>query len=76
MRDGHSPIWSIAPFGAVFVVVSFTAALTPLFSKRKRKDRSRIERYAFDLCGIAAMGESFSCGGGLSFMSFHATIWA
>jgi hypothetical protein len=36
MRDNASPIWSIAPFGAVFSVVSLTAAQIPPFLSRKQ----------------------------------------
>ncbi len=38
---------------------------------RSVKDRSKIERNAFDLWGMAAIGEILSCGGGLSLMSSH-----
>jgi hypothetical protein len=48
----------------------------PPSSKRNRNDRLRIDQYAFDLCGITAIGKICSCGGGLSFISSHATIQA
>ncbi len=72
----HFPIWSIAPPGAIFFMVSFTASLNlPLFS-RSRKERSRIDRYAFDLCGIAVMGEIISSVGGLLLILSHSTTRA
>ncbi len=72
----QSPIWSIAPPGAVLVVVLFTASLKPPFFSRKRNERSRIDQKALDLCGIAAMGEIFSFAGGLSLILFHSTTRA
>ena len=35
-----------------------------------------MEQIAFDLCGITAIGDIFSCFGGLSLMSSHRTIRA
>jgi hypothetical protein len=76
IRGRHSPIWLIAPAGAVFSVVSLTEVRTPLLARRSQKDKSKIERYAFNLCGMAAIGEIFSWHGGSSFMSSHDTICA
>ncbi len=74
MQARHSPIWSIAPAGAVFLVVSLTDARTPPLARQSRNDRSKIERYAFDLCRIAAIREIFSWHGGSSLISSPDTI--
>ncbi len=42
----------------------------------KEKERSRIDWNAFDLWGIAAIGDTFICGGGVFLMSSHKTIFA
>ncbi len=59
----------MAPRGANFVVVSLTDSTTPPSASRSAKDRSRIEQYALDLCGIAATGETLRCHGWLDLMS-------
>ena len=70
------PSWLIAPPGAVFVVESFTDGNVVPSRNRREKDRSRIDLKAFDLCGIAAIGETFICCGGLSLILSHSTIIA
>jgi hypothetical protein len=72
IRDKQSPIWSITPFGAVFSIVSLTDASTPPFFSLSRKDKSRIEQNAFDLCGIAVIREIFNSLGGLSLILSRA----
>ncbi len=70
------PSWFIAPLGAVFVLELFMdGRVVPLHS-RSKKDRSNIDRNAFNLCGIAAIGETFICIGGLLFILSHSTIVA
>jgi hypothetical protein len=64
------------PPGAVFVVVALTTSLTPPCFNLIRNERSRIDRKAFDLCGIAAIGEIFYSLGGLSFMVSHSMTLA
>ena len=71
--DRQSPIWSIAPACAVFSVFLLTDARTPPFCSRRRKDKSRIDQNSFDLCGIAAIGDILSSGGGLSFILSQST---
>jgi hypothetical protein len=71
IHDRHSPTWSMAPLGTLFSVVSFTATRMPPLASRNRNDRSRIDRKAFDLCGIAAIGDILSLCGGLSFILSH-----
>ncbi len=44
--------------------------------KRRRKERSRIDRNTFDLWGIAAIGDTLSWEGGLSLMSSQRTSFA
>jgi hypothetical protein len=73
IRERHSPIWSMAPFGTLLTVVSLTAANTPPFFRRKRKERSKIDRNALDLWGMAAIGDILSCGGGLSLIASQGT---
>ena len=73
IRDRHSPSWSITPFGALLIVVSLTATKTPPFFSRRQKERSKINLDALDLCGMAAIGDIFNCGGGLSLMSSQGT---
>ncbi len=73
MRAKHSPIWLMAPSGAVFLVVSLTAERTPLIARRKQNDKSKMEQKAFDLCGIAAIGNIFISFGGLSLMVSQST---
>jgi hypothetical protein len=51
------------------VVDSFTKSSIPPFLRRRLKDRSKIDLNAFDLWGIAAIGDIFSWGGGLSLIS-------
>ena len=64
----------MAPLGVVLTVVLLTAANIPLFLSCEQKDRSKINLKAFDLSGgIAAMGDIFSCGGGLCLVSSHGT---
>ena len=46
--DRHSPIWSMAPFGAFFSVVLLTAAITLPLWRQRQNDRSSIDRKAFD----------------------------
>ncbi len=48
----------------------------PPFFKHNRKDRSKIDWKSLDLWGITAIGDTFSCGGGLSLMSSHSRIVA
>ncbi len=55
---------------------AFTESRKPPCFNWKQKERSRMEQKAFDLCGIATMGDIFSCVGGLSFMLFHRTSFA
>ncbi len=62
----------MAPLGALLMVVSLTADKTPPFLRHKWKDKSKIDLKAFDLCGIAAIGEILFCGGGLSLILSHA----
>ncbi len=57
-------------------MVSLTDADIPPFVSQSWKERSSIERNAFDLCGMADIGDIFSCSGGLSLMSPHSTIRA
>ncbi len=49
----------MAPLGASFVVVSFTEGNDPPSVSRSTKDKSNIDRYALDLWGIAATGDTF-----------------
>ncbi len=65
MRVRHFLIWSIAPPGAIF------SGNPPLQSLRQN-DRSSMDKNAFNLCRIAAMGDIFSSGGGLSLMVSHS----
>ena len=65
------PIWSIALAGTVSQGLLLTDACTPPLVRCSRKDKSRIDQYAFDVCGIAVMGEIFSSLGGLSLMESH-----
>ena len=76
MRDSDWPSWFIAPRGEVFSGVSLTNAKREPSCSRKANDRSKIDRNALDLCGMATMGEIFNCGGGLSLMSSYKTILA
>ena len=55
---------------------SFTDSSIPPFLRRRLNDRSRIDLNALDLWGIAAIGEIFSWGGGLSLISSHRTSFA
>ncbi len=71
--DRQSPIWSMAPARAVFLVVSFTAASTTSFLRHSQNDNSKMEQNTFDLCGIAAMGEIFSSLGGSCYIESHGT---
>jgi hypothetical protein len=73
---GEWPIWFIAPLGAVFVVESFTDGRVVPSRSRSEKDRSNINRNAFNLYGIAVIGETLICVGWLSFISSHSTIVA
>ncbi len=70
------PSWFIVPLGAVFVVELLTDGRVVPSRRRSTNDRSNINRYGFDLCGMAAIGETFICGGGLSFIVSHSTIVA
>ncbi len=70
------PIWEIAPWGADFVVPSFTDGPTVPFISLTWNDRSRIARNCLDLWGIIARGEIVSSGGGFDFKSSHFTIRA
>jgi hypothetical protein len=54
----------IAPFGASFSVVSLTDANIPPFLSQTWEERSSMEQNALDLCGMAAIGDIFSCFGG------------
>ncbi len=56
--------------------MSLTDASTTLFFSLSQKDRSRIERNTFDLCGITVIGEIFNFLGGLSLISSHTTVRA
>jgi hypothetical protein len=56
--------------------VSFTASRNPLLWSLSQNDRSSMDQNAFDLCGIAAMGDIFSSGGGLSLMVTHSITHA
>jgi hypothetical protein len=58
------PSWSRAPCGAIFMVVFLTNSMNPPFLSQRQKDRSSMDQNAFDLCGIAAMGNIFSWGSG------------
>jgi hypothetical protein len=58
------------------MVESFIDSSIPPFLRRRLKDRSKIDLNAFDLWGIAAIGEIFSWGGGLSLISSHRTSFA
>jgi hypothetical protein len=69
----HLAIWLMAPAGAVFLVVLLTAEQTLLFARHKRNDKSKMEQKAFNLCGIAAIGNIFSSFGGLSLMVSQST---
>ena len=64
------------PLGADLMDASFTDGMTPPSSSRREKDKSRMVLYFLDLCGIIEIGEIFSCGGGLSQISFQSTIRA
>ncbi len=57
-------------------IPSLTDANISPFLSRSQKERSSIERKAFDLCRMAAISDIFSCSGGLSLMSPHSTICA
>jgi hypothetical protein len=69
----HFPIWLIALPSAVFSVVSFTASQNLPLRSLSQKDRSSIDQNAFDLCGIAAMGDIFSSGGVSLMVSYLIT---
>ena len=66
------PIWSIAPRGAVFCVLSLTEG-TVCVANLTGKERSRIVRNCRDLCGIIAIGDIFNSFGGSCLMSSHST---
>ncbi len=70
------PSWLIAPPGVVFVVALFTAGSFVPSRKRRENNRLRIDLNAFDLCGIAAIGDTFICGGGLCLIMSQSTIVA
>ena len=63
----------MAPAGAVFSVVLFTEAWIPPFLRRRRKDKSRMDRKSLDLCGMAAIRDILSSFGGLSLMESYST---
>ncbi len=65
---------SIALLGAVFVVVSLIQGHREPSDRHSMNDKSKIEWNAFALCGMAAKGEIFSYGGGLSLISSQL-IW-
>jgi hypothetical protein len=68
--------WFITPLGAVFVVESFTDGSVAPSRRRKENDRSNIDRYGFELCGMAVIGNTFICSGELSVIVSHTTIVA
>jgi hypothetical protein len=70
------PSWLIAPLGAVFVVESLMAGGFVPSCKRSKNNRSRLDLNAFDLCGIAAIGNTFICGGGSCLIVSQLTIVA
>jgi hypothetical protein len=76
IRWSEWPSWFIAPLGAVFVVESFTDGSVAPSRRHKENDRSNIDRYGFDLCGMTAIGDTFICSGGLAFVVSHSTIVA
>jgi hypothetical protein len=54
-------------------LVSFTDEQTPPFARRNRNDKSKIEQNSFDMCGIAAIGDTLSSVGGPSLIESHST---
>ncbi len=70
-QSGQSPLLVL-----FFSIVSLTDASTPPFFSLSQKDNSRIKQNAFDLCGIAAIGEISNSLGGLSLILSHATMRA
>ena len=64
------------PLGAVRLVFSFTDGTAPPSLSRNRNDKSRMALHFLDLCGTIAIGETFSCGGGLSLMASHRMMRA
>jgi hypothetical protein len=67
---------STAPFGPVLTVVSFTDRMVAPSSSRRLNERSKIKRKAFNLWGIAAIGDIFSSFGGFSLIESYDTILA
>ena len=49
IRLNECPSWSIAPLGAALMVVLLTEGSSEPSESRSVKDRSKIERNAFDL---------------------------
>jgi hypothetical protein len=58
------------------MVVSFTDGMVMLSSSQRLNERSKIERKAFNLWGIAAIGDIFSSFGGFSLIESHDKILA
>ena len=58
------------------MVVSLTDGMVVPSSSRRLNERSKIERKAFDLWGIVAIGNIFSSFGGFSLIESHDKILA
>ncbi len=63
------PSLSRAPCGAIFMVVLLTNLMILPFLSQRQKDRSSMDQNAFELYGIAAIGDIFNWGSGFSLMS-------
>ncbi len=62
------------PCGPDFSDVSFVEGTVDPSFKCRLKERSRMDLKGFDLWGIAAMGNIFSSGGRMSFISSQRTM--
>jgi hypothetical protein len=65
MRWSMCLIWSTPPCGQDISNVSFTKGTVEPSLKCRLKERSRMDLNAFDLWGMAAIGDIFSLGGRL-----------
>ena len=58
-RSNTCPVWYIVSPRAVFSMFSFTEGTRPCGVNFNENDKSNIDLNAFDLWGIAAIGETF-----------------
>ncbi len=66
----------MAPRGVHFSIVSFTDLMMPPSSGQSADNRSRINRYSLDLCGIATTGYTLSWRGWSFLILSHSTTRA